>query len=113
MTVEELVNAGYTVKVVHLRYPKEVDWSEDMYMQTRSQLKKMGLSPAPRGGKTLVRISKGDRDYVAEAVCSMKDNYSRKLGRMIALGRAMKAIKDFEMIPKEVWDESKVDIYAG
>ena len=52
------------------------------------------FSLSPKGGKTIARILDADENLVAEgvAVCSAKDNFSRPLGRKIALGRALRAL---------------------
>ena len=57
----------------------------------------------PNGGKTTARISIvemviGTREYEetiveqAEAVCSLKDTYSKRIGRTITLGRLKKKL---------------------
>lgn len=45
----------------------------------------------PRGGKTVARVLDGDGAEVAvgEALCLDTDNYDRRVGRAIALGRAL------------------------
>ena len=50
-----------------------------------------GLSPLPRGGLTTCRQVTDDGAVVAEAQarCSKRDNYNKRLGRSIALGRAL------------------------
>lgn len=76
-TVQELRSQGYTVKVRHNRArPSDTLASVD-----------------PKGGSTEVRIEKDGVGASGEAVCSAKDNYSRKVGRNIALGRALKALR--------------------
>ena len=45
----------------------------------------------PRGGWTIAEaITPGDTQLRAEAVCSARDNFSKKIGRDIALGRLLK-----------------------
>lgn len=49
-----------------------------------------GLAPSPRGGVTSCKITLPDgRETIGVAECSEKDNYSKKIGRDIALGRAL------------------------
>jgi hypothetical protein len=69
MTVQELRNAGYKVRVHHCRI-NTVD------------------GPKPKGGYTSIVIDgpMGDH-YEGVAECSHKDNYNKKLGVKIALGR--------------------------
>lgn len=62
-------------------------------------IKKEGLTKFmdPRGGITRVRLyDPKTKDILAEGVahCSDRDNYSKKLGRLIATGRAMKQLED-------------------
>ena len=49
----------------------------------------------PRGGATLAELYK-DNHCVAEAWsnCSERDNYCKKLGRNIAVGRVLKQFED-------------------
>lgn len=48
----------------------------------------------PRGGETLVQVYDDDGQWLASgsAHCSDLDNYNKKLGRLIATGRAMKGL---------------------
>lgn len=69
MTVQELRNAGYKVRVLHSR--------RDTFDGYR-----------PKGGFTRVVIdSPYGEHFEGEAKCSDKDNYNKKLGVRIALGR--------------------------
>ena len=49
----------------------------------------------PRGGQTecIVTFPDGTEDR-GQARCSKRDNYSKRIGRDIALGRALKAVKE-------------------
>lgn len=47
----------------------------------------------PCGGFTVVEITDGSERATGIAVCSDRDNYSKKIGRMIATGRAMKQLQ--------------------
>ena len=44
----------------------------------------------PKGGQTTVYVSRDGVFAEGIAVCSPRDNYDRKLGAQIALGRALK-----------------------
>jgi hypothetical protein len=59
-----------------------------------------GFSPSCRGGITLVSVLDGDGKTVAEASanCSLKDNFSYRIGREIAFGRLMKATHNFQTL---------------
>ena len=47
----------------------------------------------PRGGTTIARTEKSDGTTIErQANCSVKDTYNKKLGRVIATGRLLKAL---------------------
>lgn len=50
---------------------------------------------APRGGRTHCAIVNDQGHFVATGIanCSRKDNFNAKMGRMISMGRAMKALE--------------------
>lgn len=75
-TIAALENQGYDVRVLHDR----------AFIKGK---------PRDKGGRTVVfiRYSDGLTAAKGEAVCSSKDNYNRKLGLTIALGRAMKELE--------------------
>lgn len=55
-----------------------------------------------KGGKTVVQIRTPDGEELeGTAVCSAKENYNKKLGTSIAIGRALKlrALKSFTCRP--------------
>lgn len=69
MTIQELRNAGYKVRVLHNRLYNGVD-------------------PDAKGGSTQVVIdSPSGEHFSGLAICSKKENYNKKLGVKIALGR--------------------------
>lgn len=48
----------------------------------------------PRGGKTTATVILSDgTEVVGESLCSKKDNFSKRLGRDISLGRALAQIE--------------------
>ena len=72
MTVHELRKAGYKVGVFHIR----------------EHINEKHLSP--RGGSTMVHITTPDNEELhGVANCSKHDNYNKKLGVRIAIGRAL------------------------
>ena len=79
MNIQELRNSGYKVKVLHHRlYNGEYCYGS--YYRTRL--------PDCKGGFTKVIIdSPSGEHFEGEAKCSDKDNYNKKLGVRIALGR--------------------------
>ena len=63
----------------------------------RFDAQQMGLDHThliQRGGETLCQILGKDGSVLSEgiAVCSEKDNFSKRIGRAISFGRAMKAL---------------------
>lgn len=77
-TVQELRNAGYKVRVLHFR---------DRAFKNRMDTSFTGYE-SPKGGFTKVIIDSPEGNhYEGEAYCSKKDNYNKKLGVRIALGR--------------------------
>ena len=88
-------------KVTHLRlYIQPVNpqagilWDGWEYKEKRPySIRRQGLVPNTKGGKTVVQIlDRYDQEYiVAEgfAWCRPDENYNRRLGLTIALGRAL------------------------
>jgi len=89
MTVEQLRKSGYRVFVTHRRYypniPSPLTKDEAIIYHTQ---------PEPKGGVTTIEIYHHD-DLLASgyANCSFKDNFVRRLGVNIALGRALKNLR--------------------
>lgn len=78
MTVQELRNMGYKVRVLHYR--------NFMEKQSFGGIREFLL---PKGGKTKLVIDALNGDHFeGEAVCSKLDNYNKRLGIRIALGRS-------------------------
>mgnify|MGYP001569930002 CR=1 FL=1 len=98
-TVEELRAAGYKVRVCYYRAYADSfldpDDTDRIILLTRYQAEKEGLynslfGPLQKCGKTVVEVrSPTGVEVVGESLCSAKDQFSRKLGRKVALGRAM------------------------
>ena len=83
MTVQELRSQGYKVKVLHCRlYNGKHKWQQD------DEITDVLIDPDPKGGSTTLIIDSPDGEHFeGTAVCSKKDNYNKKLGIRIALGR--------------------------
>ena len=81
LTVQNLRKMGYKVKV----------WHERNYIE-KETFGGMQCEFDPHGGMTEVEVYDFDaqQSYVGQAWCSDRDNYCRKLGVRIALGRALK-----------------------
>lgn len=82
MTVQELRSMGFKVKVLHFRKPiTKYKISGEKYVDYST--------PSPKGGATQVIIDSPDgQHFEGKAKCSDNDNYDKKLGIRIALGRA-------------------------
>lgn len=79
MTVQELRNKGYKVRVLHIR---------DKFYKPRMDSSINGYE-SPKGGITHVIIdSPNGEHFEGVARCSRQDNYNKKLGVRIALGRS-------------------------
>lgn len=81
MTVQELRNQGYKVRVLHFR--------NHISKQKLDRMSYVGFVNSPKGGTTKVIIdSPAGEHFEGEAKCSIKDNYNKKLGVRIAIGRS-------------------------
>lgn len=79
MTVQELRNLGYKVRVLHIR---------ERIFKRRMDTSQYG-SESAKGGITHVIIDSPNGDhYEGVARCNKKDNYNKKLGVKIAIGRS-------------------------
>lgn len=98
---------GRLAKVYHLRIyaaaandqdPLDDDWSRKEVR--RYSVRREGLVPLTKGGKTVVQVlDRYDQDHiVAEGIayCNPTDNYNKNIGRLAALGRAMKQLNGKE-----------------
>ncbi len=85
------------VKYRHLRRTRSnIDGTKaNDHTEPRSlhEIRASGWDIFPLGGTTIAEVYQGE-DLIAtgQAVCSNKDNYSKKIGRQIALGRALKEL---------------------
>ena len=87
MTVQELRKQGFKVRVLHNRlYNGYHKWQ----VGDREHAKNYGpLDPDPKGGSTEIVIdSPTGEHYHGTAICSRKENYNKKMGVRIALGRS-------------------------
>jgi hypothetical protein len=77
------------VFVTHLR-----KFPGSSHLMTRHEARTVELydgPPEPKGGLTIAQIEFADGSTVrASAQCNPKDTYNKAIGRMIAVGRAMK-----------------------
>lgn len=84
-TVQELRNAGYKVRVLHNRlYNGYYKWQ----VGDRPSISGTPIDPDSKGGSTqLIIDSPSGEHFEGVAICSKKENYNKKLGVRIALGR--------------------------
>ena len=90
--LQELRAEGWEVRVSHRR-PLQNPNGPSKKLLTRYELSELGLRPkswSTKGGETEVTLVNGN-GVVRQGIsrCSAKDNFNRKLGLLIALGRAM------------------------
>ena len=89
-TVQELKKAGYTAHVVHLRVLNQTNRRRNALFGTLPKGAGDHTYVNPRGGITQVSITTPDgRELFGEAECSFEDNYNKKRGVAIAIGRAL------------------------
>ncbi len=92
-TVEQARKSGFKVRVGHFRYDEQNFYNARMDKEGEEEYYELDrdiIGPLyPRGGKTVVSISKDGKDSFGQAFCSLKDNYSKKTGVALALERAM------------------------
>lgn len=91
---------GLKVRFRHERRLRNV-WAGHTYLGTYWDARRDGLESQdilPQGGTTTCRLVSEDGAVVAEgvAVCSRRDNYCKRLGRDVSLGRALNALKASE-----------------
>ena len=86
MTVQQLRNNGYKVKVLHNRlYNGSFAWQV-----ANTQNMNGPIDPDTKGGSTEVIIdSPSGQHFHGLAICSKKENYDKKLGVRIAIGRCV------------------------
>lgn len=90
---------GYDLRIEHFRTVLTPDGLTEM---TPHEIRLSGLQGLikPRSGTTRVTLERGGRVVATGvALCGPKDNFSRTLGVTIALGRAMKDVKDHPCNP--------------
>jgi hypothetical protein len=81
LSIKNLRRRGWKVRVMHSRH---------YFLKDR--LNGASTEVSPKGGITVIEITSPDKQIntSGKAVCSDEDNYDRKVGNSIALGRAYK-----------------------
>jgi hypothetical protein len=83
-TIRELRQRGYKVRVMHSRHKQLLN----SIFSERWEL-------SPQGGSTTIELTTPDKTVTVfgKSVCSLEDNFNRKVGNSIALGRALKELE--------------------
>lgn len=85
-------------EITHLRYAYHGKYQGLDFVSGPDTLKNLdengNHTVYPRGGKTVCQIFDDEGQLLASAAanCSLNDNYNKRLGRMIAEGRAKAAL---------------------
>ena len=81
-SIADLRRCGYKVRVIHSR-PKI----------TTKRMDGESFEYSAKGGNTIIEITTPEGlNAIGTAQCSVKDNWNRKVGNQIALGRALTKI---------------------
>lgn len=89
-TVEELRKSGYKIRITHFR-----NLFNYSYVGYPKDYNAKGNDICPRGGETVVQLTTPEgKDIATTALCNLADNYNKKIGVAIALGRALKKLKN-------------------
>lgn len=115
ITIKSLRQSGYKVRVLHDRYlqipsVRFDDISSKPVVCKNSKLthldaaRKEGFEVGPKGGKTVIELTvpqgSGIRPKIVTGVaeCNLADNYCKRTGINIALGRAIKQFTNTELV---------------
>lgn len=91
--IKKLKDLGFAVYVSHKRQTVPQPYVRKYVPPMSShELKEEGLVPHPKGGATIVTIAHGESAWKGAAYCNDLDNFNRKLGTRIALGRALEKV---------------------
>lgn len=110
--IYEARKSGWKVKIHHFRYLEPIPDSfskinfedvpdfdliypqdESNFHETKKEIEDGLFNVFPRGGRTVVYLSKDGKEYKGESACSIDDNFDRKVGNFIAYNRALEEIK--------------------
>ena len=83
-TIKDLRRQGYKVRVMHARHHV-----------TKQKISGTVLDLSARGGSTTIELTTPDKQHTVfgKAVCSLEDNFNKKMGNSIALGRALRELE--------------------
>ena len=83
-TIKQLRQKGYKVRVMHARHYIPVKKIQGYYEELSA-----------KGGSTTIELTTPDKqnNVFGKSVCSQEDNFNRRVGNAIALGRAVEQLK--------------------
>ena len=83
-TIKQLRQSGFKVRVMHSRYYQSTQKMDGVHKEISS-----------RGGSTTIEVTTPDKQHnvFGKSVCSLEDNFNRRVGNAIALGRALEQLK--------------------
>lgn len=100
MNLQQLRSEGYTVQISHYRrfYPLQYNAADGIRLfkkyRAYQECQQTSDDLSPTGGLTTVKVTTPDNQVLeGMAVCSIKDNFNRRKGYQIALGRALSGSK--------------------
>lgn len=101
MSIDELRNKGYKIRIIHYRtyLSNCLTDNNNKRVLSRFEAEKEGIfnslyGPQSFGGMTKVELRSPDgTEVTGESMCSMKDQFSRRFGRDIAIGRALAKLR--------------------
>lgn len=86
-TIEDLRKNGFSVRIFHKR-EKKLTHIRDVEIKNGIG-KHYNYQFSPKGGKTVVVISKNDISYTGVSKCRPNESFSKKFGVGVALERAL------------------------
>jgi len=95
VTKQTLDERGLYAQVSHLRLGYSPD--DGLHLFSKKALKRLGMEPLPHGGRTVAKLrDKKTNVLVATDVaeCSERDQFCRRIGWQIAVGRALAKLND-------------------
>ena len=95
LTIRNLRRQGYKVRVLHFRNFILNSINSNLKITSSKGIIASYDKPLPKGGSTIIELTTPDKLQTVRgsAVCSVKENYNKKLGNSIALGRAYKKLQ--------------------
>lgn len=92
ITKQTLDERGVYVQVSHLRRA-----SQHGTLKPKKRIRELRMAPLPHGGQTVARVLDKETNTllaVGVAECSQRDQFCKRVGWQIAVGRALATIKN-------------------